>query len=315
MKRIALCFCAVFCFASTAHAQNVELSQTQQTYNEQGVQFSAQGKLEEALAKFRASLALGEANVIYLNIGRTLSKLGECKEAKEAYEKVGDSPQVSSPTPKEIDAVLGKYKSELPAVCPARLEITCEPEGVEVTVNGDAATCGSGFIEREPGDVKVMGTLGEETFEEAFTLGEGEKKTVAVMIDVPKEDVVIKDPNEGVKDGTDRGGMPTLKLVGLIVGGVGLATLATAIVIDQTELADAACYGDSPPSRCNEGEIDSPAELESTQTINKILFIGGGVLAATGIVLFVLPSKKEKATALQFTTQGGMPGVRLRGSF
>lgn len=120
---VALIACIVAGWPTVAGAQEtVDLSATQEAYNDQGVALVADGEFQQAIQRFRASLAIGEANITWLNLGRTYQRVGDCAEAKEAYAHVESAPAVAAPTPDEIATVLKKYRSELPEECPEPAE-------------------------------------------------------------------------------------------------------------------------------------------------------------------------------------------------
>ena len=72
---------------------------------------------EKAIKLFKASLLVGELNITYLNLGRAYFKLGQCKEAREAYAKVRKAPQVRQPPPESVLIRLNEYLVDLDEEC------------------------------------------------------------------------------------------------------------------------------------------------------------------------------------------------------
>jgi hypothetical protein len=115
-----------------------------------------------------------------------------------------------------------------------------------------------------------------------------------------------------------------LRTAGLVIGGVGVAALIGGGV---TALLGSSAQSDLE-SRCpgNRCEYDSPDEMASFEsdrdslktmgTMTTVLFIGGGVLAATGATLFVVGgSAKEPQVAASASFAPGVVGLSARGRF
>ncbi len=66
-----------------------------------------------AVEFFEASLAIGELNITYLNMGRALQRAGRCADAKAAYDKVASAPQIREPSPVQVLTKLKEFRKEL----------------------------------------------------------------------------------------------------------------------------------------------------------------------------------------------------------
>ena len=99
---------------------------------------------------------------------------------------------------------------------------------------------------------------------------------------------------------------PLKKALGLGALGVGVATLAAGAVLG-TQALDAKDAYDAAPTRAS---LDHAHALETWTTL---AFIGGGVFAAGGVVLLLLPDGKAKSTGL--TVAPTLGGLRLGGAF
>jgi Tfp pilus assembly protein PilF len=98
-------------------AEPKEASDMQRDYNAKGVALIQEGKLEDAVSMFRSSLAFGELNITYLNLGRTLAKMDRCQDARDAYTKVESAPPVTLPNAAQVKETLKRYRGELEQAC------------------------------------------------------------------------------------------------------------------------------------------------------------------------------------------------------
>lgn len=100
----------------------VEPSAGQKTLNDEGVQALIAKDYERAVALLNESLALGELNITYLNLGRAYQKLGQCVEAKKAYLNAVSAPVVEEPAQRIVDAKADQYLAELEEECADELD-------------------------------------------------------------------------------------------------------------------------------------------------------------------------------------------------
>jgi hypothetical protein len=110
--------------ASTAIAQEsptivetappkAQISERQTKLNDEAVSAIIRGEPERAVALLNESLAYGEANITYLNLGRAYQKLDKCAEAREAYAKVATAPAVEEPPANVVLQKTDEYLAEL----------------------------------------------------------------------------------------------------------------------------------------------------------------------------------------------------------
>lgn len=105
---------------SAAFAQSGELVEptaAQLELNNQGVRAISARKFGEAVKLFQASLALGELNITYINMGRAYQYMNQCAEAEDAYANALQAPKVAEPTPAQIAAAVARYRDELDTKC------------------------------------------------------------------------------------------------------------------------------------------------------------------------------------------------------
>lgn len=116
-------------------------------------------------------------------------------------------------------------------------------------------------------------------------------------------------------------GDSSLRTVGIVVGGVGVAGIIVGAVTGGMALGkksdgDVGCSDGDPP-RCPQASVDARNDGFTLATVSTIGFIAGGVLAAGGVVLFVVGGDGggggESAAYLKTEARPG--GVVVSGAF
>lgn len=102
---------------ATESQSAAEISEEQANLNEEGVRAIIRGDYEKAVALLSESLAYGEANVTYLNLGRAYQKMGNCREARRAFRNAKTAPAVDEPPPKIVDRRTEKFLAQLDESC------------------------------------------------------------------------------------------------------------------------------------------------------------------------------------------------------
>jgi hypothetical protein len=121
---------------------------------------------------------------------------------------------------------------------------------------------------------------------------------------------------------TSAGGLGTLKLVGLVVGGAGVASLAVGSIFGAMgssawSSAKTACGGNTSACTNVASGLSHRSTAEGDATASTVAFIAGGVLLATGVVLFLTGGhEKDAGSALVVGPSVGpqQGGVILRGT-
>ncbi len=171
------------CFAmpTTAQAQDeiVTPSETQYKLYQEGAEAFQAGQYDKAVDLFRASLRLGELNITYLNLGRSLFRLGKCKEASEAYAKALTSSKIANPTPMQVLQKVEKYRDELTQGCPSSVVVECSENSAEIYVNAmGPLPCDGSPVTLLPGDHVVRGSHNGIEDSHEFSLRPMEQVTV-----------------------------------------------------------------------------------------------------------------------------------------
>ena len=278
---------------SLVFAQDVvELSEYQLNANNEGVRALVEKDYSKAVGSFESSLRLGEANITWLNLGRTYQKMGRCLDARNAYEKAKTAPPVSSPTIDEVEKVRTAYASELPKVCPAVVTVKCTSG---LTINGTPSECNQPH-EVPPGAHTFAAAGNEKTVE----LTEGEFKTIAIEAQV----AVTPPTTTPLQDD----GFSTAEAVGLGVAGLGGVTMLTALILDYTYVrtkVDAA--------EASDATSETRTEATDAQGLNKVvLFTGVGLAVVGGLIYVFGPEDSPQATVWLAPS---LSGVAFGGQF
>jgi hypothetical protein len=221
----------------------VEPTETQRGYAERAVELIGSGEFERAAGLFRSSLALGELNVTYLNLGRTLQKLRRCSDAEEAYSKVDSAPVVPSPTRQEVTTVLRRYQTELGKSCNAVLTVTCADERTQISVDGgNAKSCMQPFSVMK-GSHEVVATLGKRS--KSYSVRVVHKSVAQLHVDLSKERALettkptSPQPGLGVEsEAAAQQGVPGVRW-GWYVAGAGVGLMAFATMWDWAQVQSA----------------------------------------------------------------------------
>ncbi len=271
-----------------------------------GVNLFRDGKFEEAAASFDKAYKLKPTYKLLFNIGQARAATKQYDLAIQAFERYlvdgGDDL-----TEDRRDAVLKEIAKLRPLV--GFLEVEARP-GLLIRVDG---------IERgrTPLKSKIMLTVGhshqvevldgdEVVFERELSVYGGMVESISVkkpVEDKPMPQSVIQEPeekpegepiaDEKVDEPVNKKklwGWLTLSLGAAVLGGGGV--LGGLALSQDGTLSDACPGGSCSPTR--QGEIDA---MDRMALISDIMFGVGGALAATGLILLVLPDKGKKEKA------------------
>lgn len=289
--------------ASAEDPPTIELSDSQLDLNARALELIQEGKLEQATTLFQSSLALGKSNVTVLNLARTYARLGQCSTARAMYDDVETAPRVKSPTPAQIASALERYRAEL-ETCGAVLRFKCEPETLEVRIDGaEAESCPESIrVDAGRHEVVAIRSDGEERVQ---IVEPGPGETVSMILVVPDpEEPVEPDPKEELEVASPEPEPappvePKLpgwvQVTGWSLLGTGFTLLAVATVLDL--------FITTP--RVNEYQADPRAgagdrqQIRQLQRTGRILFPTGAVLlAGGGAMLAFWPREVESGPAV-----------------
>ncbi len=308
---MAILWVALTLWTTTAIAQDtnfVDPGKEQMDLYQAGAKAFKEQKWTKAIERFEASLAIGELNITYLNLGRTFFKSGQCHKAKAAYDKVATAPQIREPSPIQVLEKLDEYREEL-STCPATITITCSDPQIAVSASPqvDGAACGKN-LNVPAGKYTFTGALGDLTVERTVEVKSMDKTKVALRFAVAKDD---SDSGAG------------LRTAGWVTAGIGVAALATGGVLFAINSSDADRFdelnaqGLSCPADPNCAELESLQDSLDSANVQIGVSVGVGAAALlTGAALIFMgysqDDDEEAQTGLTPLWQPGLIGVQGR---
>lgn len=280
------------------------------------------GRYEEACQKLADSQRMDPASGTLLAValchekqGKTASAWVEYVDAANLARKDGRADREASARKRatELEAQLSRLTIRIaPGATETRgLEIRRNGEPVPVSVLGTA-------LPVDPGDYVVEASAPtKRPARFAVRIAPGDQKLVDIpnLADAPS---VAEPPAAPVRDASpaaDHGTMHPRRIVGLIVGGVGVGSLAVAGVFGLSAISNAdESRAICPTSRCDKREaFDLNRDADSAATLSNV-FAGIGLvaLAAGTVLFFTAPAQKNSA---QLHVRMGVSHVLFGGEF
>lgn len=132
---------------------------------DEAVRLTRDKDLKGALEIYNGLLDEVRMDLLYLNRGRVLQRMGRCAEASEAFAQVLEAPRVPNIDAATILKTLRGFQKELEGTCEGSVRVLCSQEGTTVRVEDrkTAYACGD-LISLPPGSWEIRGHLHEETF-------------------------------------------------------------------------------------------------------------------------------------------------------
>jgi tetratricopeptide (TPR) repeat protein len=280
----------------------------------------AAGRYEEGCPKFQASFNLDPSVGTLLNIAKCHEHDGKLMTAREEYARAlvltrdikdpGRQKTLDGITRQGISAVELRLPKLVVTIVPSPL-----PPGLEVVRDGQkmAATALAEAVPLDPGRHEVTASApGYRTVTRPVTLEEGKTATVEIAL-----------TSAAAAEGKSARPSSGLRIAGIALttaGGAGLAlgAITGILALDKVSAVEAGCHGTICLST-NQTAHDGVNAATTLGNVSTAAFIAGGVLAATGVVLLVLPSRGEaKASAVNtFIKQAVIkPGfIEIQGRF
>jgi tetratricopeptide (TPR) repeat protein len=267
-------------------------------YEEASVAF-AQGRYDDAIASLTRALEEGKVNILYVNLGRALFRKGRCLEAKEAYDHAQDSPYVAEPTREQVQEKILAFRAELEDRCPGEIMAACTPDALRVSIDNEPVRpCAEGPFAAAPGSHLVSAYY------------QGRKVVKEVTIHAMKRTGVVLDLS--LAPTFDRA--EPWEAAGLLTAGIGAALLGGSAIADAILVRPA--IGDFDADRT---DAAARADAEDLQSLVLGSYIAGGLMTATGLMIYLLApeSNVREATStarvgvwLQTETAGVSWGAR-----
>lgn len=305
MKRHAPALLVVLACAAVAHADGPP-SEADRLFDE-GKQAMLAADYPTACARFAASLRLepGIGTRLWLadcyeKSGRLASAWRVFREAAAAAIEADDSrAQVAASRAAQLEPKLARLI----------LRVTDEPKGLEIRLDGVK-------LPREQWSVPIF-------------VDRGRHEVRASAPGRPNVDRVVDVEHDGKSHPVDLAfeasvdrppSIPTVPTVWPTVGWSLVAAGAVSVGVGSwLGLRAKSRYDDAAPrcpSTCDAEGYDARRDAFRTATASTIVFVAGGVLAATGVaVLVAAPSRTTKTTGASFSLRVAAGSLTLEGAF
>lgn len=298
---------------STAHALAAPSPEAQRLF-EEGRQAMTKSDFDTACTKFAESLRLEEAGGTLLNLGDCEEKRGHFAAAEGYYrraEKTFTNPQkqqFASANAARVAPHVASYVVHAAAIPGLVIRDGAEEIAPDSVIRHDPGdvTLRAEAPGRKPKELKATLTAGAES---SIEVGALEPEAIAPPPPPPPKPVVTR--------------VSTLSTVGIVVGAVGVASLATGAVTGFMALGRASTVEDhcDDALACDREGVDAASSGSTLSTISTITVAAGAALAIGGGVLFFVgrrsspasgsPATKERATILVPSASPAFAGVFL----
>jgi len=297
---------ALLLFSRVALAQSAEDKAAADALFEAGKRLYDAGKYADACPKFADSQRLDPGIGTLLYLGECEHRSGKSASAAKAFRQALETAQ------KQNDKRAAVAKKSLDALSPSHLTIVVESAVPGLELERDGAPATAGTFEVDGGTHTIAARApGYERFEKSATVP---MESAEITITVPKlAPISSGTPHEKEKE---QGATSTvaetpprsspLKPIGIVTASTGVAGIAIGSIFGLLALNDWNSSNDPNVGKCDPNSggcrtqkgVDLRAEANTFGAISTVGLIAGGVLIATGVVLFlVAPSSKRVVTA------------------
>jgi len=275
-------------------------------------------KFKEACEQFEKSQALDPQLGTQFNIAQCDEKIGKLASAMAIYRELAA---------KDANAARKAASSErvtslAPQVPKLIVQIASAPAGLTVQLDG-RAIAPNAPVELDFGDYTVVVHAGGFTdFTSKVHVADAGRSTTLVVALVPVAPVVGHDTGIETHEPAPAGPAPshrkTYAVATIAAGGAVAVTGLVFGVMARSKWNDATAI--CPASACaSQADLDRANALRdsanSRATLSTVLVIGGGVLAAAGVALWVTAPSEQHAVALTAHPSGDGAQVTLSGRF
>lgn len=300
--------------------------ETARDLNRQGKDLRAQGRLQEALEKFRAAHDLGRTPVTGIELARTHVLLNQLVEAREVCLGIARMQVAADETERSASAraEAGKLADELrPRIPSVLVRVSGVPQGKAAIVTIDTHALPAAAIGQpskvNPGAHEIVAKVegGPET-RVTVDVKEGETREVLMVVKAPPEAPAAVE-HGGATWPPPPAPPPRSKLaiIGFSVAGVGLAVGATSGLIASSKKSnlDSLC---TAQKKCGPDAYDDLDSARTWATVSTIAWALGGVGLALGVYgLFAkeTPPTVAGTTSVRVTPYVGPGSVGVHGAF
>lgn len=311
---VGLVAVALVLVSGTAMAQAPGAEDTAMSFADSAGALAKDGDFDGAIRLYQKAYDLAREPVLLYNVGRMYDKLGDLAKAREVYERYlaeEKEPEGLARGRERLEAVLDRI--------PGRLQVTTEPVGAAVEIDGRPVGSGpTGPLELGRGVHAVWVKLeGHAAAARSVEMQAGESSFLHVRLEPVPVPLPVAAPavvEGGPADAPVRPGSPvgTVAASGTVSRspwpwvsiGIGAASLVTGGVMTglaYRERSQVTGAGQTEGYVTGITQAEALAHRETAGTYDKAsyaLYAVGGAAVVTGVVLwFVLPPKAQQSLA------------------
>ncbi|MFZ5891497.1 MAG: hypothetical protein ACOY0T_10640 [Myxococcota bacterium] len=264
-----------------------------------------------ACARFEESHRIEPAAGTVLNLALCYERRGQVASAWQRFGEAKDRLPASDERLALVEQKIKALEPRLP-----RLTLRVEGEAENRKVLRDGVELGSASlgvaVPVDPGAHHIeLRATGHATRSVSVELAEGESKELVLELGARSaEPSVAGDRTPAAPSGSGT------RTAGFVVGGVGLAGIATslvfgALVLDRKSTVDRECAA----NRCSAAGVEAAESGRTLSTISTIAFAAGAVGVGVGAYLILSSKPSQDSVRVTLTTERGVSLLSLRGAF
>lgn len=300
--------------AGTPDAPQEQARAEARTLASQGDEAFSRGRCDVAVPLWKQAESRFHAPTLLFRVARCQTILGKVVEAAATLQAIVDEKLGPNAPPPFLDAQrdaageLGSVKARI-----ASLEVIVDLRGIGatpiITVDDDPAKAKGSALDAtfavDPGAHRVRVAANDAIWEQTIQMKDGESRVVRVALGAEQKKSAI----------------PPQRLVGYILGGVGIATMAVGGYFGATAVSDQHSLRDACPLGPKNCPVSAGPQIDSLRTKALVadLTIGGGaaVFVAAAILVLTAPPPKKEEPRVYITPVGfrGGAGASIGGRF
>lgn len=267
---------------------------------DQGIKEMKAGQTEKACNSFERSIATYSDSGTKGSLARCYEKLGRLASSWKLWRELadlapsGDLRRDAAAQAAKLEPKIGRYV----------IKLTNPPPDLAVTINGQPTKLTDTPIPIDAGGVIVRAyAAGRKDFSTELAATDGNVLTIEIP-DLAKVDVVVppKDPEPPKQPPPPPPPSKTRKYVGLGLVGAGAGAIVVGTVFGlkaNSAFSDAQDLCGGSVDNCIADRVgESQAKVDdarSAGTLSTVMFVAGGAMVATGLVLYITaPKATEK---------------------
>jgi hypothetical protein len=288
----------------------------------QAVESANAGRWGEAAETLKDVLAIRSSAKVRFTLGQAEEQVGRLAAAYEAYAQALADGEAAGE--EDVAAAAGRAMHTLaPRVPVVRVWVTGEASaGATATIDGRPAPPGQP-VRVDPGAHRIsVKAPGARPTESTIEVGEGQRVDVPVRLEAEGATVGSTSPSTSTAPATSavEPAGPSLatkdrswRAAGLVVLGTGAVGLVvgTYFGFEAISKNNASNRGGCTGDACTASGYATRENARSDATVSTVMFVAGGVLAASGVALWLMAPRREATAHVQAVRM--MPLVSARG--